>query len=413
MNNLDSENGAYCKSMMDNACPFTEEMYDWSKKQIKEFLYSNSSNDFLFIRFTWEELGLTKQWYEKECRNLENDLLIIRREIDLQWTKASDNSVFSEESLDSVFLSLKQSIGNIFIQPRKDIDEDLDTLKENYMVKLYRPLIKEKVYFIGSDVGGGTGNDPSAFVIIDPTNLEIAGIFKNNKINTSVYSSLLQTLMEDHLPNSYLFIENNSLGSGVISNLLRKIPSRLFYDYKLPDKEKKKLLHKTPNAIKYGVQTDKTSRSLMIDILFDVMENYKDELCYPEIYDELKTLVYSKNGKVEHDSNAHDDVIFSYLMVKYAMQFSNNISKFLRDSSSIVSNMQKVISKSHLDTENPNELAGDFARPNTEIDIKEYSRLSLQGLSSEEIMKILSKPNSRQERTVNKQVLNLFNQLNR
>jgi hypothetical protein len=151
----------------------------------------------------------------------------------------------------------------------------------------------------------------------------------------------------------------------------------------------------------------------MIDILFDVMENYKDELCYPEIYDELKTLVYSKNGKVEHDSNAHDDVIFSYLMVKYAMQFSNNISKFLRDSSSIVSNMQKVISKSHLDTENPNELAGDFARPNTEIDIKEYSRLSLQGLSSEEIMKILSKPNSRQERTVNKQVLNLFNQLNR
>jgi len=399
--------------MMDNACPFTEEMYDWSKEDIKSFIYSNSSNDFIYIKFTWEELGLTKQWYEKECRGLENDLLIIRREIDLQWTKASDNSVFSEESLDNVFLNLKQSIGNIFIQPKKDLDEDIDTFKETYMVKLYKPLIKEKVYFIGSDVGGGTGNDPSAFVIVDPDNMDISGIFKNNKINTSVYSSVLHSLIVDHLPNSYLFIENNSLGSGVIGNLLRKIPSRLFFDYKLPDKDKKKILHKAPSNIKYGVQTDKTSRSLMIDILFDVMENYKEELYYPEIYDELKTLVYSKNGKVEHDTNAHDDIIFSYLMVKYSMQYSNNISKFLRDSSVIVSNMRKVISKDYLDTENPNELIGELSKPSIDIDIKEYSQLVLQGLSSEEILKILARPNSRKERTVNKQVLSLFNQLNK
>jgi hypothetical protein len=401
--------------MMDNACPFLEEMYDWNKKQILQFITDNSSNDFLNIKFTWQELGLSEEWYLKECRSLNNNLLIIRREIDLEWTKASDNSVFKEETLDKIFKILKPSIGTAFLQPKRDAEDIEGILKENYVIKIYKELIPNKVYFVGCDVGGGTQNDYSAFVVIDPDNMDICAVFRNNKINTSIFSSLLISLIENVIPNAYLFIEDNSLGLGVIGQLLRRIPTRLFYDYKLPDKDKKKLIHKTPNNIKYGVHTDATSRSLMIDILFEVTDANYSELAYPELYDELKTLVYSKNGKVEHDTNAHDDILFAYLMVKYAIRYSNNINKFLRDSSIISTNIKKVSSKNidGLDTSvvNPNETKSEFSQIKG-LDLEEYVKLALEGMSSKDIANVLS--NKKQtERTINKNMLSILSDLNK
>lgn len=400
---------------MDNACPFLEEMYDWNKKQILQFITDNSSNDFLNIKFTWQELGLSEEWYLKECRSLNNNLLIIRREIDLEWTKASDNSVFKEETLDKIFKILKPSIGTAFLQPKRDAEDIEGILKENYVIKIYKELIPNKVYFVGCDVGGGTQNDYSAFVVIDPDNMDICAVFRNNKINTSIFSSLLISLIENVIPNAYLFIEDNSLGLGVIGQLLRRIPTRLFYDYKLPDKDKKKLIHKTPNNIKYGVHTDATSRSLMIDILFEVTDANYSELAYPELYDELKTLVYSKNGKVEHDTNAHDDILFAYLMVKYAIRYSNNINKFLRDSSIISTNIKKVSSKNidGLDTSvvNPNETKSEFSQIKG-LDLEEYVKLALEGMSSKDIANVLS--NKKQtERTINKNMLSILSDLNK
>lgn len=396
---------------MDNACPFIEEMYDWNKQEIRKFISDNSSNDFISIKFTWQELGLSKEWYDKECRSLNNNLLIIRREIDLEWTKATDNSVFKEETLDTIYKKLRQPVGNLFIKPKKDLDDDPDSLKESYMIKLYKPLIKEKVYFIGSDIGGGTLNDYTTLLIYDPEDNDIAATFRNNKINTSIFSSIVLSLIENYLPNSYLFIEDNSLGLGVLGQLIRKIPNRLFFDYKLSDKDKKKIMHKTPNNIKYGVHTDKTSRSLMIDILFETVDSESDELAYPELYDELKTLVYSKAGKVEHDSNAHDDMIFAYLIVKYAMKYSNNINKFLRDSSVISTNIRKVVSKPNDDNVNPNDIKSEFTSVKG-IDLTEYVKLALQGMDTKEITKALSS-NKQTERTINKNMLGILSDLNK
>lgn len=339
-NNLDSAEGEFCHSMIVGACEFTEELYDMTRDEAEQYITANSNNDFLYIKFTWQQLGLDDAWYSKECRALANDQLVIRREIDLAWTKASDNSVFSEEQLDVIF-------ANLVDEPLETVMLDVgygehDRVHEKYPLKIYRELFPEKRYLIGVDTSGGTGNDCSAFTIVDPADMYPCAVFRNNKINISYYTDLLEWMIKEILPNSILVIERNSYGKSLVDNLVRKIPSNLFYDYQVKDKDKDKLYYKKDNII-YGVNTTVQSRDAMIDLLVQIVDQNPEILGVKEIYEEVKTLVYNSKGKVEHEKGCHDDVVFSYLFVRYAVAYSNSISTFLRTKSSVESNV-KVIS---------------------------------------------------------------------
>ena len=412
-NNLESENGAFCKGLMDKACTFAEEMYDWSKEEILSFIEANSSNDFINVVFTWQELGLSEEWYKKECRALDNDMLLVRREIDLEWTKSSDNSVFSEEQLDLLFTKLNTPLHSLTLNVKlEDFETNTGVGKEKYLVTLYEELEKEKMYFIGVDTAGGLNKDFSTFTIVDPDTLRPIGFFKNAKINTSYFSSLLLELIITHLPNSILFIENNNYGKGVIDNLVRRIPKNLFYDYKVADKDKSNIIVKSSKNIQYGITTTGNSRPLMLDLLNEVMNEEPLCLAYPEIYDELKTLIYTKQGKIEHDRNAHDDTIFSYLFVRYAVAFSNNISKYLRDATTIVTNIKKVISNVIHDNIGNNDTKEHFT-PAVNINVDQYASLSMQGLTPDQIIERFQRETSAGKVAINKSTSDLIMRLNK
>lgn len=67
----------------------------------------------------------------------------------------------------------------------------------------------------------------------------------------------------------------------------------------------------------YGLDSTKSKRELLIQILRERMDNHKDKFVSKRIYDELIGMEVKKNGKVEHSSNTHDDLVFSYLMAMY------------------------------------------------------------------------------------------------
>lgn len=416
MNNLESENGAFCKGLIDKACKFSEQMYDWSKKEIISFIEANSSNDFVSIEFTWKELGLTQEWYNKECRALDNDMLLIRREIDLEWTKSSDNSVFKEDQLESIFQQLREPIGTLTLNVHlEDFDITAGSAREKYLVTLYEELNPDKMYLIGVDTAGGLNKDFSTFTITDPDTLRPVGFFKNAKINTSYFSSLLLELITTHLPESILVIESNNYGKAVIDNLIRRIPKNIFYDYKIADKDKAGITNKISKNIQYGIATTTSSRPLMLDLLNTIMNEETLCLVYPEIYDELKTLVYNKQGKIEHDSNAHDDTIFSYLFVRYAIAFSNNISKYLRDSTNIVSNITKVVSNAIVkhNIVGSNSDVKEFFEPKVNISAEQYMNLTMQGMSPDEIIERFQRETSKGKVSMNKGISDLLMKINK
>jgi hypothetical protein len=170
--------------------------------------------------------------------------------------------------------------------------------------------------------------------------------FKNNKINTDYYSCLLEKMVKEELPNSYLVIERNSYGKAIIDRLVRRIPDKLFYDYAVKEKDKDKIYNTKKDNIKYGVDTTTQSRDAMIDLLFQIVDEDPQLLAIKDLYDEVRTLVYNSKGKVEHEKGCHDDVVFAYLFVRYIVTYSNSIATFLRRTTSISENASQVIGSS-------------------------------------------------------------------
>nr|DAE82385.1 MAG TPA: Terminase large subunit [Caudoviricetes sp.] len=78
-----------------------------------------------------------------------------------------------------------------------------------------------------------------------------------------------------------------------------------------------RIVRKKTKTKVFGLDSSKSKRELLIQILKERMESHKDKFVSPVIFEELKRMEIKRNGKVEHADNYHDDQVFSYLMALY------------------------------------------------------------------------------------------------
>jgi len=328
-NNPESE-GTWCKSeMIEKACRFDEAMYDWTIEEIQECLDKKSDNDFLYIEFSYKQLGRDENWYRENCRALNNDLLKIKREILLEWTKASDVSVFSEEQLVAIEKHVKEPVSKIVVNKFWTID--LYTTNIDY----------DKPWVISCDVGTGLSQDASAITIFHPLTFEIIGEFRENKIDTEDFKQLIFRLVGFYFRNSMVVIENNSIGITILQYLMKTpIARNLYYEYKdrkaqKIEKSKTQIVHtsKKEKVQIYGVSTTSNSsgngsRDLMLEILNDTVNNEPEKLATPNLFSDIKGLERDSKGKIGHGVGLHDDSLFSYLVGRYALAYGTNLARF-------------------------------------------------------------------------------------
>lgn len=404
--NIDTPSGAFCKDIIDRACEFTEEMYNWSPDKIREYIVANSSNDFIYIKYTWQMLGLSQEWYDTMCRELMHDWLIIRREVDLEWTKSSENSYFREEELDEMFSNVISTELTKTIEIARYRESLQEYVRTPYSFKLIEPLDKEKWYFIGVDVAGGLGKDFSTIVLTDPLNdCKPIGTFKNNIINTRHLSDLLIGLVTNYIPNSILFIENNSYGKAIIDNVLESdIADKVYFSYKVPDKDKTKNARTVTDTIQYGISTNTATRPLIVEIIKEVAMDQPELITMEDIYQDIKGLIVTKQGKVEHDTNMYDDTLMAWLMVLYAIRYSNNIAMYYNMVNA--STRRKVDGLIALTSEsNVNDPALDNG---IQLDFEELVRLARSG---QDINGIINRMANEVEKTKNKRAKRVNSEL--
>lgn len=391
--NVDTPAGKFCKSLIDDGCEFLEDMYDWTRERILNYITDNSSNDFLYIKYTWQQLGLTQAWYDKLCRELTNDWLIIRREVDLVWTKSSDNSVFDEKTLDAIFALIDQTPSNMIVETNKVIEATGEVRKAPYSFILHKPIDPSKVYFIGVDTAGGLDRDFSTIVITDPMDsYKPVATFKNNKINVEQFARLLIQLIKVVTPRGVLFIESNNYGKGVIDIIVDVIPKNIYYEYKIQDKDKTKVNPSTvTRSISYGISTTGSSRPLMMDALKEIINDTPEQIVSQDIYENIKGLVYTKAEKIEHDDGMHDDVLFAYLMVQYAIRYGNNIAKFLRDIKNVKGSIDSLVNITSNDKNTQNLINDPAYNKGMDINFAELVRMVGSGENFEIIKARLEK----------------------
>lgn len=68
-------------------------------------------------------------------------------------------------------------------------------------------------------------------------------------------------------------------------------------------------------------------RKQLIDILLERVENHKDKIVSPIIYNELLGMEVKRNGKIEHSDSTHDDQVFSMLMALWVWYEGTNLGE--------------------------------------------------------------------------------------
>lgn len=306
------------------ATPFNEAFYDYSFDKLEEVKNSNTSSSFFYIRYTYQQLGSSEQYFKEMVIDLKKNWVAIRREVLLEWSKSSSNSPFRQQDLDEVErLIMKEPIQQVAL------------CNGLYFLNIYKPMDASMAFryppIMGVDVSGGYQKDSSTITIIDSRTTEVVADFNCNYISTNDLAKVIYELVVKYMPNCIVNVERNGgFGASVLSVLAKsKIKKNLYFEVKDKVIEERfngtKPVRKTVQKKCFGFDETRDSRQLLMEILKERMEKHKAKFISPIIFDELTTLEVKRNGRIEHADNAHDDQIFSYLLALYVWYEGKNL----------------------------------------------------------------------------------------
>ena len=315
---LATPHGAFAYKMMQDSIRFNETLYDMSGKELFDIIeHTPDKIPYLFIQYSYLQLGETEDWYLTRFKKMNNPLKA-RREYLLEWINSNGNSPFDPDDLEHIGQLAKFAEMN-----RKTV-----RLNKYFEMNIYDEYNGRKPVLIGVDVAGSMGRDSSAIVVVNPESLRPIAVFKSNMIDLKALQKLISTIIKKLYPYCVLTIENNSVGEGVIRNLLDTPVGRLIYR-----ERKKKTQDMGVNAVSkkrkydgimYGHNTNTHTRPQMMEMLESIVHNNPAHMAIPEIYEELKFLEL-KNGRIDHSASTHDDVVMAYLGALWIVKYGTGL----------------------------------------------------------------------------------------
>ena len=308
---MSTEEGQEAYRTKEDATKFSEQWYDYSYAKLKMILDANTKSDFVYIRFTYQQLGQTEEWFSEICKLMKNSWNDIRREVLLEWSTGVENSPFREEDLDVIAGLVREPINITYLLEKYRFETYLQT-----DTRTYPPLI-------GVDVSGGYKQDSSTITVVDSCTTKVLGCLNCNYISTLDLARCIEFIVKHWMPNAIVNVERNGgFGATVIAKLKKMgLQKNLYYEIKdVVVEERQDGVHSYKQKIRtkvFGLTSTREIRKLLIDILIDRVENHKDKFLSPIIYHELLGMEIKRNGKIEHSAKTHDDQIFSMLMALY------------------------------------------------------------------------------------------------
>ena len=323
---LDTQPGQDAMEIISKTCKWTEKFYDWSLDDINEYIEKCSENKIVYIEYSYTQLGEGEEWFNEQCRILNNNPQKIKREILLKRMRGSQDSPFDPEDLDA-------------LPDMKGIIKDEIFINKLFPLYIYEELDKERIYMVGVDVASGYGDrrDNSALTIVDPYSLKVVAEFKSPYISEAEFTKFIYTLVRRYIPRAIVIIERNK-GSAIIEFLRQTEIARNIYFENVKDPMEESVVDRLDNkgflkkeAEKrrmFGVWTGPKSRERMFELLYVHVKEKKDKLIGHFLIDDILSLVVTKGGKIVAGQGFHDDNVMSYLMVLYVYYHGNNLSRF-------------------------------------------------------------------------------------
>jgi hypothetical protein len=306
---LNNNDGKFAYKFFNDCLEFDESMYALSREQIIELMSNHAKQKFLRIEYPYWELGKDDNYFIEQATLLGWDKDSIDREILCKW---KDVDTFHPLGQEAVML-LESNVhkpSNIII------------VNKIFRVKLYKPPseIDWKIpYIIGGDCANNIGEDYSALVVIDPRNYEVVAVVRTNMYSTMFFAHLIISLMRNFFYNSILVLERNLNGATILDRILEEdlsLRDRIYASEKRPD-----IL---------GITTVSKSRALLYNQVLKMAVDDSYNLIHDKvIIEEIKGLIKTRSGRIDHAPGGHDDTLISYLFARWFLAFGEKIERYI------------------------------------------------------------------------------------
>lgn len=340
----ETRSGKYMYSLLQGGMVMSEiALFDLkNSEQAAQVVRANSPGNKAIINatFSHRQLGYTDEWLVKSIQENNSTGDEADRDFFNQWSSGSLSSPLSVE--------LSNLIKGSIVDP-----DHVEISKEGYILNWYIPkqsinnyMSKNKVV-MGMDTSEAIGRDSITMVLIDVNTLETIAAGSCNETNLIRFSNYVADLMV-RFRNIILIPERKSTGTTLIDSLLIRLPTEGI------DPFKRIYNRVVDEATEYvseyrDIQTDVSRRNISFYDRFkkhfgfntsgsgkfsrhllysDVLQMAASRACTKvrdtRLANEILGLE-TKNGRIDHSSLGHDDMVIAWLLTVWMLAFSKNL----------------------------------------------------------------------------------------
>ena len=326
---IDDPRGRWCYHTACDALRFTEKLYDLKDHdELVSVLRSNSKNNYLYMEFSYKQLGRTDEWFEQVTRN--KSPKVVAKDYLNKWTHGSSGSILPQELLNKIQASRKDPVTTT------NYETLLIKWYDDPNVLLSTPALKNRPYVIGLDTSDNVGRDFTTMCMLDPYDMHVVATFKCNTSNLAFVARAVLRILVD-FPRAIFIPERNKIGVVFIDYIFAEIRRDMFdplariynkyYQEYTSDTNVRNLNFDDGEVRRnFGFTTTKSATSrefLYSTVLMTAMKLVCDRLNDAALIDEVCGISV-KNGRVDHSEKGHDDLLIAFLLAAYFILFGSN-----------------------------------------------------------------------------------------
>lgn len=252
-------------------------------------------NKFIPVEISWRDVPLypggpnrDEKWKEETIANTSEEQF--NQEFECSFI-GSSNTLISSSKLN-------------ILAPNDPIEKTSDG------VKIFEQPHKDKTYFLMADVSRGTGNDYSAFVVVEGSKspYNVVATYQNNTISPFAFPTIIKNIGERY-NNAYALIEVNDVGSQVSTILYNDLGYENLLMTQTKGVKGQVLSQGFSNGrSEFGLRTTMQTKKIGCAVLKRLVEEDKLLLNDDRIIRELMSFV-SKGNTFKADDNQCDDLV--------------------------------------------------------------------------------------------------------
>lgn len=343
-----TESGQYMYNILMESTEWRENYFDtYSESHLYDVLLKNSpkatTSPSVGMVFNYLQLGKNRDWVKKTIDELKLSLSEAKIDLLLMWDDNGKGKLFDDETRDALNDAKRGRSWSQQIEGTSLFFDWFISQEEHAEIMSGQ---SKSFYLIGMDTSGAVGRDACTVVVRDIRDGSVAGVGRYQRAFLTEVGMVVQTLLME-LPESLLIPERN-YAHHMIDQLLQSLPAmgldpfkkifnRIFQDpvkYQNHYRDIKARSFSNRNDafyLKYkeffGFNTTARTRETLYGFLEEAVGMTGAVTNYTKLIDELTNLKL-KNGRIDHEDGAHDDIVISWLLTFWFIKLGENKNEY-------------------------------------------------------------------------------------